>query len=890
MALPPAVRRDAPGGRPRAHALRWCCFPGALLRGEASSSSATSTSTGTSRVAALARAPCATAAVAPLGPRHRLSASRSSPTPAPRCCTRPTWLGPALPSGATRATRCSWCCHLALAALGTERHWRARLGAGSTGALGALWGGSSCSPDPLQSSVNLWHHFAGACWMPWVIVCAERAARRPPPARSAAALALAAGLQMLAGSADLCAMTWPLVASGMVASWARAKAAPPAPAPVSGCSRRCCGRSRRGSDGRRVVAGARRALPISRRDLPEDVRTAWSVPPAGLVGLAVPLDPARVPPDADNWARLSRWIPAAVPGVAVPRRRGAGRGGGVPRLEESALARSAAPRRRLRGPGGGHGSAGAGLPAADGARPALAHLPLPLEADARGGPSRGRGGGTGYRGAPAQPDRYRGNSRLAGLLLAVALVSVLVSRRYGPNDASTLAALLAVTAAAVLVLAARGRVRPALAATIVGALAVVDLVGAHAQLNPTADPMLLLDPPPLIASVDRGEGRRLYVYDYHSLPGTSERLLGRTAPYSYVTPPAGWDPRVFNMVALRLYLVPPFCGTVRPGGPLRLRPARALPARPQRPYFFLGSRAGHACTRACCSSARSRGSLALHERGLEGLRLERLSSLVGEPLRVFAVPDPRPRAWLVGRTRIADREAAFARSPTPPSTRAPRRSSPRGPARGRSGRPRVGAAGCSAGRTGSGSRRRAPGASSCSPMPTIPAGARRRRTQALLRANVAFRAVAVPQGATSSSSSTGRGRCASASLSPWSRPASCRLPAATRLPPAKLDGWGAGAEPTARGPARQEAGRRRAGRMPTATGLPACAPRRRGGPSHAARRRRPTVPRHQPRRAQALATLDASGRSARPRDASRADRAGGERGVPPVRAERGRVA
>ena len=31
----------------------------------------------------------------------------------------------------------------------------------------------------------------------------------------------------------------------------------------------------------------------------------------------------------------------------------------------------------------------------------------------------------------------------------------------------------------------------------------------------------------------------------------------------------------------------------------------------------------------------------------------------GEPIRIFAVPDPQPRAWLVGRTRIADGEAAF---------------------------------------------------------------------------------------------------------------------------------------------------------------------------------------------------------------------------------------
>jgi hypothetical protein len=52
--------------------------------------------------------------------------------------------------------------------------------------------------------------------------------------------------------------------------------------------------------------------------------------------------------------------------------------------------------------------------------------------------------------------------------------------------------------------------------------------------------------------------------------------------------------------------------------------------------------------------------IALHTTGLEDLRLERrLPSLVGDAVRVFAVPAPQPRAFLVGRTRIADGEAAF---------------------------------------------------------------------------------------------------------------------------------------------------------------------------------------------------------------------------------------
>jgi hypothetical protein len=42
----------------------------------------------------------------------------------------------------------------------------------------------------------------------------------------------------------------------------------------------------------------------SRRALPEEVRTAWSVPAAGLSRIAAPLDPARVPYEPGRWTQL----------------------------------------------------------------------------------------------------------------------------------------------------------------------------------------------------------------------------------------------------------------------------------------------------------------------------------------------------------------------------------------------------------------------------------------------------------------------------------------------------------------------------------------------------------------------------------------------------------
>jgi hypothetical protein len=52
---------------------------------------------------------------------------------------------------------------------------------------------------------------------------------------------------------------------------------------------------------------------------------------------------------------------------------------------------------------------------------------------------------------------------------------------------------------------------------------------------------------------------------------------------------------------------------------------------------------------------------ALHSRGLEELTpITTLPTLFTEPLRVFAVPDPLPRAYMVAGARIADGDAAWA--------------------------------------------------------------------------------------------------------------------------------------------------------------------------------------------------------------------------------------
>jgi len=177
-------------------------------------------------------------------------------------------------------------------------------------------------------------------------------------------------------------------------------------------------------------------------------------------------------------------------------------------------------------------------------------------------------------------------------------------------------------------------------------------------LNPTAPPSLLLDPPPFVAHVDRSGGRRLYVYDYHSLPGTSDRLLGRPHPYSYPTPPSGWDPRVFVMVALRLYLLPPSAGLYGLEGSYDVDLRGMYPRELDDLTHFLRQVEGQP-THAKLLRMGAVGTVAsLHDGGF-GDPVTTLASLFPEPIRVWRVPGALPRSWVVGCARHADRGPAF---------------------------------------------------------------------------------------------------------------------------------------------------------------------------------------------------------------------------------------
>jgi hypothetical protein len=191
-------------------------------------------------------------------------------------------------------------------------------------------------------------------------------------------------------------------------------------------------------------------------------------------------------------------------------------------------------------------------------------------------------------------------------------------------------------------------------------LALADLTAAHRELNASVPAALLVERPPVLDHLGSDDGRRLHVWDYHTLAGIAERLLGRRDAYRAAAGPPGLDPRVLNFAAQRQILVPPTATFFGLETSYDLDNRGLYPRDQNDLSFFLSQVEGTPVHGRLLRLGAVAKVVALHERGLEGLRLERtLPSLIGDPIRVFAVPDTQPRAWLVGRTRIADAEAAF---------------------------------------------------------------------------------------------------------------------------------------------------------------------------------------------------------------------------------------
>jgi hypothetical protein len=555
-----------------------------------------------------------------------------------------------------------------LAFLALARRWGASAGAALAGAAAWVLSG------PFLSLVDLWHHFASAAWMPAVFLAAERALERRH-ARDALVLGLALGMQVLAGSADVCAMTLAALAAWVAVvhvdrrRWRAAL-------PLVGGGALALAAAALLSSGLWLTA-LDVAWRSSRRELPEVMRTYWSAHPAALLETLLAGVPGRLPLSA-SWraalfesrepflASLYLGLPAA--GLVAAAFAAPGIGG----------------RRRWALAAVGLGAVALALgrhaPVYDLATallPPLRVLRYPVKTMVL---AAFAWAGLVALGAEAWRRSTSGRRwwlvvvvpavGLACLAAAASLTLATGRAPWGallgggdavPPPAAALARGLgreAVLVALVLALAAwrgrRGSPATALAA-LAAVAAVADLALAHPRPNPVAPRALYTHRPEALAAIGDRAAARVYAYDY-SEAGRAEARLGRPAAHALVRLPEGWRPEAASALGLQMSLAPQAAGRwgLRQGfdvdyrglhgGPLALltRFVRLVEDRPEEVERLL--QVG-AVTHV----------VALHRVAGDRLRpVAEMPSLFPDPIRVEAVPEPLPRAYAVGGARVAD--------------------------------------------------------------------------------------------------------------------------------------------------------------------------------------------------------------------------------------------
>ncbi len=193
----------------------------------------------------------------------------------------PTWLALALePAARFEALAIG---HGLLAAFGACALAR-RLGLGWTAAGTA--GTAYALSGPFLSGASLWHHYAGAAWLPWLLFAVEGLVRQPGPG-AALSLGLVAGIQLTAGSGDLC-LAGALLGGARLA-WYLVHSRPPARRVV------LLGGSAALAAALALALGAAQWLPTLERArggfrtvLDPRTNAYWSLHPGGLADLLVP--------------------------------------------------------------------------------------------------------------------------------------------------------------------------------------------------------------------------------------------------------------------------------------------------------------------------------------------------------------------------------------------------------------------------------------------------------------------------------------------------------------------------------------------------------------------------------------------------------------------------
>lgn len=556
-----------------------------------------------------------------------------------------------------------------------------RLGLSSPGALMAAtcWVGSG----PFLSLGNMRNQLAGASWIPLIFLAADRALTSPN-VTGALLWGSAMAMQLLAGSPDMSVMTamavgartlWSLRSSVHAARPARRVVAVSAVA---------------GAFGLALSAGLwLPALDLTRRSarwhLESGQRTAGSVDPLGLAEVFSPVPLTDLPINAglrerlyDGGAPLLHSLYLGIPTVALVA---AAFIGAAPRARCASLALAVTAALLALG----HHTVFHEIAVA--LVPPLRLLRYPSKAMVFAAFGWALLAGLGFerwRRSDTVPREPWPRTVLGPVVVlvtwgfAIALIARWRPSLFGHallaeqtilstwSDALAPVVLrLALTAslgAAVIVAGLARRKRPQAAgglACLVAVLAVLDLGVAGIGVNPTVPADFYRFRPPILAEVRQYDLSRLYVYRYALPPDSARAGLGTDNPYRIAQYPPGFSLDAGRALAARLYLMPPVGGSWGLFGSYEPDLVGLYPTYLADLTRWMAMAEGTPTYLRFLQMGAVKYVSALHVQGLEDLIPAGVyTSLLARPIRLFQVPEPLPRTYVVGTALAADGDRA----------------------------------------------------------------------------------------------------------------------------------------------------------------------------------------------------------------------------------------
>ncbi len=465
--------------------------------------------------------------------------------------------------------------HFGLAAVGMRALAR-HLGLSRAASL-VVAASFACS-GPVLGMLDLWHHFAGACLMPWVVLACDRCigGRR----RDVLRFGLALALQIVAGSADMVAMTLCLAAALCAARHVRAVWPPP---PVT---RAALGRA---ASGGLLALGLSAPLWMAaleivgraaRAGLPAGERSYWSLHPLLVVETLLPALFTGLPLN-DAWRAAffeSRepLLGSLYLGVGTLALAAAGVAGRHPLRRVLLAALLLAGLVAL----GTHTPVYGALTTLF---PPLRILRYPVKAMAAvafcGSLLAGLGVDAWREAGPRKRLAAATGATLAIVLagaFATGLALWLQFESFGaflldPAQAGravvlpqVLPRLLVPSALAVAVLGlvwahSRGRLSGTRVAVATSLLAALDLAAYHRSASPVAPKALFSARPEILKALREADVHRVYVYDY-TVPARGDHGLEAGTAYRLARMPEGWPIGAASALAMQMYLAPEAAG------------------------------------------------------------------------------------------------------------------------------------------------------------------------------------------------------------------------------------------------------------------------------------------------------------------------------------------